>query len=107
MWVGSLGQEDRLEKEMATPSSSPAWEIPRGFARVGNSLVAKATAEEASDLVPRHVHDGSSHVFCSSEAGVRKPWSVGQLQQTVLSIIIYGEEATPICSWTVCGCFCA
>ena len=28
MWVGSLGQEDRLEKEMATHSSILAWEIP-------------------------------------------------------------------------------
>ena len=29
MWVQSLGQEDPLEKEMATPSSILAWEIPR------------------------------------------------------------------------------
>jgi len=28
MWVLSLGQEDRLEKEMATHSSILAWEIP-------------------------------------------------------------------------------
>ena len=28
MWVGSLGQEDRLEKEMATHSRIFAWEIP-------------------------------------------------------------------------------
>ena len=27
-WVRSLGQEDPLEKEMATHSSIPAWEIP-------------------------------------------------------------------------------
>ena len=27
-WVSSLGWEDPLEKEMATHSSSPAWEIP-------------------------------------------------------------------------------
>ena len=27
-WVGSLGQEDLLEKEMATHSSRPAWKIP-------------------------------------------------------------------------------
>ena len=27
MWVPSLGQEDSLEKEMATHSSVPAWEI--------------------------------------------------------------------------------
>ena len=28
MWVQSLGQEDALEKEMATQSSILAWEIP-------------------------------------------------------------------------------
>ena len=27
-WVPSLGQEDPLEKEMATPSSILAWRIP-------------------------------------------------------------------------------
>ena len=27
-WVQSLGQEDLLEKEMATHSSTPAWENP-------------------------------------------------------------------------------
>ena len=27
-WVQSLGQEDPLEKEMATQSSTLAWEIP-------------------------------------------------------------------------------
>ena len=27
-WVRSLGQEDPLEKEMATPSSILAWKIP-------------------------------------------------------------------------------
>ena len=27
-WVGSLGQEDPLEKEMATHSSTLAWKIP-------------------------------------------------------------------------------
>ena len=28
MWVQSLGQEDHLEKEMATHSSILAWKIP-------------------------------------------------------------------------------
>ena len=27
-WVGSLGQEEPLEKEMATHSNILAWEIP-------------------------------------------------------------------------------
>ena len=29
IWVRSLGQEDSLEKEMATHSSTLAWKIPR------------------------------------------------------------------------------
>ena len=29
MWVQSLGQEDPMEKEMATHFSTLAWEIPR------------------------------------------------------------------------------
>ena len=46
MWVQSLGQEDPLEKEVATPSSILAWRIPwteepgslksRGSLRVGH-----------------------------------------------------------------------
>ena len=28
VWAQSLGQEDPLEKEMATHSSIPAWKIP-------------------------------------------------------------------------------
>ena len=28
-WGLTLGQEDPLEEEMATPSGIPAWEIPR------------------------------------------------------------------------------
>ena len=27
-WIQSLGREDPLEKEIATPSSIPAWGIP-------------------------------------------------------------------------------
>ena len=50
-WVQFLGQEDPVEKEMATHSSVPAWEIPRteeagglqsmGSQRVGHDLVTK------------------------------------------------------------------
>ena len=29
IWVGSLGWEDLLEKEMATHSSILAWKVPR------------------------------------------------------------------------------
>ena len=50
-WVQFLGREDPLEKEMATHSSIPAWEIPWteepgglqsiGLQRVGHDLVTK------------------------------------------------------------------
>ena len=46
-WVQSLGQEDPLEKEMATHSSTLVWKIPwmkepgrlqsRGWQRVGHT----------------------------------------------------------------------
>ena len=43
-WVRSLGQEDPLEKEMATHSSILAWKIPwteepRGLHSVGSQKV--------------------------------------------------------------------
>ena len=46
-WVWSLGQEDPLEKEMATHSSTLAWKIPKergglqstGSQRVGHDWV--------------------------------------------------------------------
>ena len=50
-WVRSLGQEDPLEKEMATHSSTLAWRIPwmeepdglqsMGSQRVGHNLATK------------------------------------------------------------------
>ena len=47
MWVWSVVQEDRLEKEMATHSSILAWEIPwteepvHEVQRVGHNLETK------------------------------------------------------------------
>ena len=43
-WVRSLGQEDPLEKEMATHSSTPAWKIlwleePGGLQSMGSQRV--------------------------------------------------------------------
>ena len=29
MWIQSIGQEDPLKEEVATPSSTLAWRIPR------------------------------------------------------------------------------
>ena len=57
-WVGSLGREDPLEKEMATHSSILAWRIPwtekhgglqsSGSQRVGHDW---ATSEEEEECV--------------------------------------------------------
>ena len=58
--VPSLGQEDPLEKEMATHSSILAWEIPwteepvgatvLGVTRVGHDLVTKMKAKKSVTL---------------------------------------------------------
>ena len=40
MWVRSLGQEDPLEKEMATHSSILAWKIP-WTAEPGGSMLSQ------------------------------------------------------------------
>ena len=54
-WVGYLGQEDPLEKEMATHSSTIAWRIPRaeepgmlqsmGLQRIGHDWAANTLRE--------------------------------------------------------------
>ena len=45
-WVGSLGQEDPLEEEMATHSSILAWEIPR-TEETGGATVHGVTKSQA------------------------------------------------------------
>ena len=59
--VCSLGQEDPLEKEMATHSSILAWEVPRteepwglhsmGSQRVGHNVVTKEEVEDVFILI--------------------------------------------------------
>ena len=66
MWVRSLGWEDPLEKEMAAPSSIPAWGIPWtgqpaccaswGCKRVGRDLVNK----QQQPTPKRLLHAGAS-----------------------------------------------
>ena len=58
-WVWSLGEEDPLEKEMATQSSILAWEIPwteepgglqsMGLGRVRHNCVSGHTQEDSED----------------------------------------------------------
>ena len=63
-WVQSLGQEDALEKEMATHSSILAWRIPWteepgelhciGLQRVGHNWATNIfTFTHPKDLVPQ------------------------------------------------------
>ena len=56
MWFRSLGQEDLLEKKMATLSSILAWEIPwteepGGTQSMGSQRVGHNLATEQQDLV--------------------------------------------------------
>ena len=52
-WVGSLGREDPLEKEMATHSSILAWRIPWTEELVG----LQSTVRKESDTTERlHFH---------------------------------------------------
>ena len=51
MWVRSLGQENPLEKRMATHSSILAWEIPRteepaGLQSMGSQKTHNLTTEQ-------------------------------------------------------------
>ena len=61
MWVGCLGQEDDLEKEMATHSSTLAWEMPwaeepgglqsLGSQRVRHNLATKPISHSLNSRV--------------------------------------------------------
>ena len=42
MQIQTLGGEDSLEKEMATPSSIPAWEIPGEPGRLESTGLQKS-----------------------------------------------------------------
>ena len=51
MWVWPRGQEEPLEKEMATHSSIPCWEIPRTeepgrLQSMGSQVSDKATKQQ-------------------------------------------------------------
>ena len=56
-WVQSLGQEDTLEKEMATHSSILAWKVPQtGGTRWLQSMELQRVRHE---LANEHVHIGT------------------------------------------------
>ena len=54
-WVRSLGQEDPLEKGMATHSSIPAWRIPQTERTGGLQFVGWQSPARLSDLTLTHL----------------------------------------------------
>ena len=53
-WVQSLDWEDPLEKEIATHSSIPAWEIP--WTGESGGLQSMGLQRVRHDLVAKHQH---------------------------------------------------
>ena len=76
--VSSLGQEDPLEKEMATHSSIPAWEIPRTEKPGGlQSLGSKKIHDLA---IKQHQTNTNNYTAGKwSQPGVGKLWPTGQI----------------------------
>ena len=65
--VESLGQEDYLEKEMATQSSMLAWEIP--WTEESGGLQSMGSQRGGHDLVTKQQHHlvkNSLEIMCSS-----------------------------------------
>ena len=57
-WVQSLGQEDPLEKEMATHSSTLAWKIPWQRSLVGyNPWGCKESDTDTTERVSNYSHE--------------------------------------------------
>ena len=54
-WVRSLGQQDRLEKEMATHTSILAWKIPR--TEESGSLVHGVTESDMTGHAAMHCNN--------------------------------------------------
>ena len=65
-WVGSLGQEDPLEEEMATCSRSLAWRIP--WTEKPGGLQSIESQRVREDLATEH--SGCDHL---TQADVRSP----------------------------------
>ena len=59
-WVRSLGQEDPLEKEMATPSSMLAWRILRTEEPCGPQSVGSQESD-MTERLSHHGRDGSEY----------------------------------------------
>ena len=72
MWVQSLGQEDPLEKEMATHSSIPASKIPS--TEEPGRLQSDMTQQLKNNNKP-WVHDGWNSIRAGSESNyITEDW---------------------------------
>ena len=72
MQVRSLGQEDHLEKEMATHTSILAWEIPWTEAPVGYNPWGCKESDTTEETDQQH---GSSHSHrAAGREGAKRQW---------------------------------
>ena len=67
-WVHSLGQEDPLEKEMATHSGFLAWEIPwteepGGLQSMGSQRVGHNSATKTILCIHTHTYKCTNHTY--------------------------------------------
>ena len=58
-WVQSLGQEDHLEKEMATHSSTLAWEIP--WTEETGGLQSTGVTKESDTMKQLNINSQVTH----------------------------------------------
>ena len=95
--VQSLGQEDALEKGMATHSSMPAWKIPwtdapgglqsMGLQRVRPDLMTK---QQQFKLRPGHLSSRMLRISPSHLVGLLVPQSWGLSLPTAVSSLLAG-----------------
>ena len=122
MQVQSLGEEDPLEEERATHSSTPAWEIPwaeepgrlqsmgvtksrTGFCNYATSLASSAPAHQGLWYIkhfPQILHCGGLSQLCQW-LRVREIILQGKYPHTKLfSVILAGSPTISLDSDTTC-----
>ena len=69
-WVQSLGQEDPLEKGMATHSSILAWRIPWTEDKQSVILAITSNDNDNQQLIARHMPGNIKHTSLYSQQNV-------------------------------------
>jgi len=69
-WVQSLGQEDPLEKGMATHSSILAWRIPWTEDKESVILAITSNDNDNQQLIARHMPGNIKHTSLYSQQNV-------------------------------------